>query len=374
MSARSSHAHPLGSGVALLVVLFAMAVGTVLAATYLSAVGLNMAATDGLADSARAGYLAESGVEHGLCLIREQPESLDLLSGFDRGPYDVPNDAGSYSFAVLPSMESSRYWLVGRGIADGRSATKSAVVRVQDEYEALVLSHNPVGYWRMGDTGGSTMTDLALNNHGTIVGDMTLGREGAPVAPNQGAFEFDRDDEIVVIPHHSSYMVDQGSIIVWVRRAGSAPMGVLCKASYYKDSGGHFGLWLSGSRIVFALCSAWQEYTAEVTGIAEDDQWHMIVLTFGHGGMKIYWDGLDRATLDYYGGLGLSSGGPGNYEPIVVGASSYYSNYGSPYPTAYAFEGDIDEVALIPKQLSYEEVDALYKARSSQVDIERWNE
>src|SRR5690606_24456406 len=43
------------------------------------------------------------------------------------------------------------------------------------DYAASVLADAPVGYWRFGETSGTTATDMIGNNHGAYHGGATLG-------------------------------------------------------------------------------------------------------------------------------------------------------------------------------------------------------
>ena len=55
------------------------------------------------------------------------------------------------------------------------------------------------------------------------------------------------------------------------------------------------------------------------------DTWYHVAFTFGSGGMKLFLDGVEVDTDSYTGGLGTTSGGTGNFEPIVLGASQMSS-------------------------------------------------
>jgi VCBS repeat-containing protein len=78
--------------------------------------------------------------------------------------------------------------------------------------------------------------------------------------------------------------------------------------------------------------------------------------------MELYVDGVLEDTDVYTGGLGTSSGGSGNTEPIALGISTQISTAGSVTPTALHYDGQIDEVAMLNTQLAPEQVLNLYAA------------
>ena len=61
------------------------------------------------------------------------------------------------------------------------------------------------------------------------------------------------------------------------------------------------------------------------SGSVAAGQWHHVVVTFGDAGMQLYLDGSLVDSDAYTGGLGTTSGGSGNYEPIAIGANTYAS-------------------------------------------------
>ena len=53
------------------------------------------------------------------------------------------------------------------------------------------------------------------------------------------------------------------------------------------------------------------------------NQWHHAAMSFGSDGMVLYLDGEIMASkASYKGGLGSSSGGVGNKEPLVIGGNT----------------------------------------------------
>lgn len=229
-----------------------------------------------------------------------------------------------------------------------------------DAFRDALTAIGPLAWWRLGDdAGASQAADKMQLQAGTYQNGTTPG-----IGVNfryDTAARFDGVDDHVAIPHHDAFLLNEGSVQLWFRADRvSGTQGIFGKAAWGYGTGGHFAIWLEGTKLKAGLESATATYTFGDVDVAVN-QWYHVVVTFGSNGMKMYLNGLDRASHTYTGGLGTSSGGTGNYEPIALGVStgSCYpsgtlNNWGNPY------KGLIDEVAIIDRALSLEEVQALY--------------
>ena len=90
------------------------------------------------------------------------------------------------------------------------------------------------------------------------------------------------------------------------------------------------------------------------------DTWYNVIFTFGDDGMKLYMDGELVDTNAYAGGLGSTSGGIGNFEPLVLGANSWISGNQSATPVTNFFSGLIDEVAIFDYAFTDAQAEYLY--------------
>jgi len=88
------------------------------------------------------------------------------------------------------------------------------------------------------------------------------------------------------------------------------------------------------------------------SSLLQQSHWYHTVLTFGPKGMKLYLDGKLVSSDSYIGGLGTSSGGAGNFEPIALGASTEFSDDLLITPVAYPFNGTIDELRIYNRVLT----------------------
>ena len=85
-----------------------------------------------------------------------------------------------------------------------------------------------------------------------------------------------------------------------------------------------------------------------------DGEWHHVAASFGPGGMQLYVDGEHVDADDYTGGLGSTSGGAGNSEPIILGASNNGAK--KPGETRYHFKGALDDVRVYDRALAAKEI------------------
>jgi len=88
----------------------------------------------------------------------------------------------SYSLTVSDIGSTIRVKVTASNSAGSSSALSDATNPVAGVYRAGVLADNPVGYWRLGETGGTTAADQTANNDsGTYLNGITLGAAGALV-------------------------------------------------------------------------------------------------------------------------------------------------------------------------------------------------
>jgi len=114
------------SGVAMALVLMILAIATTLGMSYLSAASISLAASNGFTDAARARYAAESGVEHAMCLLRENPDMIRAAVGTKLGPYYVDDLTASYVFEITP-VGVPGYFTISSRATNGRSSQSVSV-------------------------------------------------------------------------------------------------------------------------------------------------------------------------------------------------------------------------------------------------------
>ncbi len=230
-------------------------------------------------------------------------------------------------------------------------------------YNAYLMSLGPTGYWRLGEGAGVTAVDATGLNDG-IYNSVTLGEAGAIAADGDTALLFDGIDDYVEFAHDPAYLLDDGSVQFWFKTTDVTQRADLfSKDALGSVTGGHLSIYLDGSgNIETRLQSATADYFVNSTSPLSNNQWHHVAFVFGAGGMQLYIDGQLQDSDPYTGGLGTTSGGSGNFEPIAIGASTQVSNTGSATPLQDYFSGAMDEVALFGTALTPDQILNLYAA------------
>ena len=76
----------------------------------------------------------------------------------------------------------------------------------------VIDSYNPVGFWRLGETSGTTAADETGTSNGTYTNGVTLGTSGPNANISDTAASFDGVDDQVVIGYDPSYSMATGTV------------------------------------------------------------------------------------------------------------------------------------------------------------------
>jgi cysteine-rich repeat protein len=162
------------------------------------------------------------------------------------------------------------------------------------------------------------------------------------------------------IAHENAFLIDDGTVAFWFDANNvNAVQGLLSKDSTGYDTGGHLSISIESGRIEARLQSTTGDNYVQTTTTLNPNNPYHIALIFGSDGMKLYLNGDLEDSNSYTGGLGTTSGGSGNFEPIVIGAASWNSDDLSATPVTYHFTGDIKDIRLYNKILTEAEIASL---------------
>ncbi len=208
---------------------------------------------------------------------------------------------------------------VGEPIQGAWMATLVAPVANDDPgaFSADVLSLNPVSYWRLGETSGTSAADIgsAGNATGTYNGP-SLGESDPVNGDPDTAAGFNRTElDYIEIAHVDAYLLDEGTVQLWFNADDLAQTQTLfSKDSSGLDTGGHLTIRVltDGSIESRLQSTSADNFVYSGAGSVTAGNWHHIAFTFGFGGMQLYLDGNRVDTNPYPGGLGTTSGGAGN--------------------------------------------------------------
>jgi len=231
----------------------------------------------------------------------------------------------------------------------------------QAAYVDVVDDLGPLGYWRLGESSGTTATDYAGSYNGTYSGDITLGATGALSGDSDTAVSFNGNDGILDIgPSADLLLTADLSVSLWVKATaftfGSTPKPLFTLSADALNTG-----------------------TAKLAELAVDKNGD-IVYTHQYGnqgsGVETYIFDADLLIDTWYNITLIRDSGAGDRDVhLYIGVDLFgtysYSEEAEGYTEAdlsiggYAgnkFNGTIDEFALFSSQLTGQNVIDIYNA------------
>jgi len=227
-----------------------------------------------------------------------------------------------------------------------------------------VMSMNPVSYWRLGELAGTTAVDETGLSDGTYSGP-DLGAPGSVFNDPDTSASFNGLFDHVAIPHNAAYLLDEGTIMFCFQDQNAVhDTGLFSKDALNHGDGGHLSIFTTvDGRVQARFQDTANDHLATSDPFIQLDTWYHVALTFGTGGMHLFINGQEVDSNAYAGGMGTTSGGTGNIEPIALGASSANSVSPTGAPLMDYFSGLIDEVVIFDQALDPTVIDELYRTK-----------
>lgn len=246
------------------------------------------------------------------------------------------------------------------------------------DYQDVVNAYNPIGFWKVGDTGVSNAVDTAGGNDGIYYYDARLSQGGpghagpfdanqnasAPAnSPTQGALDtWSGTGGFVAINNDSDYQLNEGTFSIWFKDDGHIGnnAGLFSKDRSGYGTGGHITASTQSDgnntgHVQVRLQNTNQSfYVNSSSSSFELDEWVHAAFTFGADGMKLYINGQLEDTNSYTGGI------TGNYEPIALGGTRMWSNSSSLSNVSRNYSGFLDDFAIFDVALDADAIDDLY--------------
>lgn len=230
---------------------------------------------------------------------------------------------------------------------------------------AVAAAAGALSHWRLGEPAGDATLDLGpVGADGTARGGPTRGVAGALTGDDDTATAFDGTDDAVVVPHDPAFLVDEGTVVAWVRPdVLGADRTLVAKDATGFGDGGHLELRLraDGSVAVDLGTTSGTTTVTTAAGVVGVGAWHHVATTFGPRGLELWVDGR-RLAADTTAttGWGTSGGGAvGNTEPITLGASQRSATQGTADVLDRFLDGRLDEVVLLGTQVDGATITAL---------------
>jgi Concanavalin A-like lectin/glucanases superfamily len=220
--------------------------------------------------------------------------------------------------------------------------------RLAAAFPPEVEQDHPAAWWRLGETSGATTAvDVSGNlRHGTYAGGVSYGRPGALYGDSDTAVGFAGTGTYVSasVPGLPTSSGSDVTVELWMRWDGSSatqmPFGFFNRYDLLLDQG-FFGF-NTGQTDLWGISSA---------GLA--NRWVHVVGVFRNGDAKqskLYVDGKLQTLSQRFGTTGNAT----------VSAPVRISGWAA--DDAYAFHGDLDEVAVYPTELPAARVSAHHQA------------
>jgi len=249
-------------------------------------------------------------------------------------------------------------WVPNRSLADTRGFISPAIIgavagsrrRVAASYVDTINADNPIAWWRLGETSGTTAVDEKGLADGTYTGTYTLGVSGA-ISDGNKAFSMEGAGYMVA-PDRAGWDVTSGSVEAWFKTATSGTYKTIMR----RDAGTgarNFLLRVSNTNKLEALLIFGGNPSIASAASVNDDAFHHAVLTWAQNGantdMELFLDGASQGT---------------NTATALSPASDRLVYVGATHPgNAEVMNGSIDEAAFYNTALSGARVLAHYNAR-----------
>ena len=221
----------------------------------------------------------------------------DSLGGWPNQP-SSNNFAGSIDEVAIYPTVLSRATVDAQWVASGRPSTLPKAPA--DAYGAAVFDDNPLLFWRLGESSGTTAKDSGPDGGqtGLIQGGVTLGQPGGIKGTSDTAAGFNGSDGLVASTNSFSNpknfseeawfktTTTNGGKIIGFGSSQSGTSGSYDRHVYMDASGAvTFGVWTG------------QTNTITAPGTFNDGAWHHVVATQSTtDGMKLYLDGQLAGT------------------------------------------------------------------------------
>ena len=350
-----------------MLVLTVVVTASIMGMSYLSITSVKLASSTNMVRAAQAMYLAESGVQHAMWMLRtESPALLAATSSNPLGPFQLDSGGGQYVMYTEPTGTVFQYTIIARGTSMGVTRTSRAVAQVSSQYNARVTALGPIHLWRLGESSGSKAKDIPGDKDGQYKNGSQLGQAGALCGDTDTAVHFDGMNDYVDL-NRWDLSGSRMTILCWFKaddfniddlRFISKANGIQADDHYWM-----LGTARSGADPVLRMrlkTSFWTSTVDATTGRLEAGVWTMATATYDGFWMKLYKNSQLVGT-----GLKLGS--------IAQNSGVYVWIGGNPDgASSRPFHGTIDEVAIFNKTLTDSDIESLHKARQGSVELLKW--
>jgi len=366
-----------GAGFAMVLVLIAVALAVVLGVGYVSSATIRALAASNSTQANRAHYLAESGIQHAMEVLWNQPALIESSSYSNRlGPYYADDTDDSYVFWGREEG-SGLYTLFCQATCGGISQAVAMQVFRTPPYDEQLLGKNPQGYWRLGESSGSVVEDVSGHDYDlTAYGNPGWGQPGAIAADADTGMHLDGADDYMYRPPTLGLKIEGDlTVSIWFK-VDDMPSDLVYLLTYSEDGENPLTnamyeavLNPEGSITFMMEYGAGHDIVHTFTDLGiQTDRWHNLAVTRSQGThtLTVFVDGQAKGSWDY-GSPGPPQANTGKNSGLYVGSAYGDSNF---------FEGWMDDIAVLDRPLTAAEIQALYEAANSEqvMQVRQWED
>lgn len=218
-------------------------------------------------------------------------------------------------------------------------------------YRELVMSHGPVGYWRLDEPSGTNAADETGSNDGTYANTPTLDQLGVMQdGSGSPSVEFDGGTEYVAIPQAAVDGLSDLSIEAWIDFDSTAKYCIFAVNDSGGDGYNRWVLWVNASQKLEWADGVDGTLWNSTATLAADMKHHVVVTRSAGGILKFYINGVLDSTHTSVSTSVSSSG-----DTVQIGM-----DLDAGAVTTDFFDGNIDEVALYDRILIASEIQEHY--------------
>ena len=237
-----------------------------------------------------------------------------------------------------------------------------------DSYVAEVISHEPVGYWRMDEVeaaGGSHTMASEIGGPNATTYNTDLGTEnGAFGNISTNTTDFWGDD-YVVVPDDPAWQLTDGTVQLTFKNEDWTGNFTILSRDSTGTNEGDIRVYTTADDLSVTLRGT-NGGTLTVPNVISNNTWYQLDVTFGADGLEIWLNGT-RVGND----PSITGGIDGNNEPWVIGANSSNSTSGGALDSLNGFfNGDIGEFAIFDSQLDSTAINDMYDAGVNGEDLQ----
>ena len=233
---------------------------------------------------------------------------------------------------------------------------------VSSGYFDLVMSHSPLGYWRLGETSGTTAADSSGNGrNGTYTGTYTLNRPSLiPSDTSNGALGCGLSTGYVNVPAGAAIPMSGKTLVFAIKMTSLATFSYLGHVGNYQvaEARGVAPFINTDGTIALEFFDGNFRYINFPGFVASLNTAYRIAIRFNSNqSATLFVNGALISTQTTTYNLDV---GPGTQ--VRIGAAN---NIANPSPSQGVLKGDIDEFAIIPSLLSDAQIAALESAATT---------